>query len=78
MTIQDKLLSVLSKSGSSVQLSESDFSKSFGQLGLDSLDVYSFFTEIEIELGVKIQDDDIATLTSMNKVAEYVLQRMGS
>ena len=78
MTIQDQLLSVLSKSGSSVQLSESDFFKSFGQLGLDSLDVYSFFTEIEIELGVKIQDDDIASLTSMNTVAEYVLQRLGS
>ena len=76
MNIQQRLLTVLSKSGVSVELSASDFSKPFVEIGLDSLDVYSFFTEIEIELGVKIQDDDIPDLISMVKVLEYVSERI--
>lgn len=76
MTIQQRLSEVLSKSGASVDFSESDFSKSFAEMGLDSLDVYSFFTEIEVELGVKIQDDDIPDLVTMEKVLEYVSARI--
>ena len=50
MTIKQRLSEVLSNSGAPTVLSESDFSKPFAELGLDSLDVYSFFTEIEIDL----------------------------
>lgn len=76
MTIRKSLLTILSKSGASVVFSDSDFAKPFDEIGLDSLDVYSFFTEIEIELGVKIQDDDIPDLVSMEKVLEYVSERI--
>ncbi len=76
MIIQQRLAEILVKSGSSAKFSDVDISKSFSQIGLDSLDVYSFFSEIEIELGVKIQDDDVPDLVSMEKVIEYVSERI--
>jgi acyl carrier protein len=78
MTTQQRLLKALSRSGVSAEIFEPDFSKPFIQIGLDSLDVYSFFTEIELEMGVKILDEDIPELVSMEKVLKYVSERIKS
>lgn len=71
-----KLLELLAESGYSAELSNADMAKTFAELGMDSLDVYSFFTEIELGLGVKIQDQDIPDLDRLEKVFEYVSDRL--
>jgi acyl carrier protein len=71
-----KLLELLAGSGYPSELSNADMAKTFTELGMDSLDVYSFFTEIELGLGVKIQDQDIPNLDRLEKVFEYVSDRL--
>lgn len=49
-------------------------------LSLDSLDTMSFFFEVEKTFGIKIPDSDISDngLLSINKIVEYVKQRINS
>jgi len=76
MLSHEKLLEILAKSGASYKFSNDDATKSFKEMGMDSLDVYSFFTEIELELGIKIQDQDIPHMDSFAKIYEYVSNRI--
>ena len=72
----EKLLELLAESGYSVELSNDDMAKTFAELGMDSLDVYAFFTEIELDLGVKIEDQDIPDLVGLDKVFKYVSDKL--
>jgi acyl carrier protein len=42
--------------------------KSFG---IDSLDIYNIFIELESETGRTVLDTDVADLTTIKKLAEY-------
>ncbi|GCE49801.1 acyl carrier protein [Thermosporothrix hazakensis] len=46
----------------------------FGRgLGLDSLDALELVVGIEEAFEVSVSDDDISSLSSVNKIAEYIL-----
>lgn len=72
MVNQSQLLGLLQKSGSDVEPALEDFDKAFNELGLDSLDVYNFLSEIEVELGRKIGDEDFQTFHSLNDVMTFL------
>ncbi len=46
-------------------------------VGLDSLDMFSFFFEAEKIFGIKISEEDISNyeLINVNKIIEYIKQR---
>ncbi len=72
MVDQAQLLALLQKSGSDVEPALEDFDKQFSEIGLDSLDVYNFLSEIEVELGKKVSDEDFQTLNSLNDVMAFL------
>ena len=44
-------------------------------LGIDSLDLYEIFMEIEKELDIKIPDEDAGKLKTVDSVIYYVMNR---
>ncbi|MGX4668273.1 phosphopantetheine-binding protein [Cerasibacillus sp. JNUCC 74] len=49
----------------------------FGRgLGLDSIDALELFVVIEDEFGVTIYDDNIEVFSSINKLADYIVENM--
>jgi acyl carrier protein len=45
----------------------------FGRgLGLDSLDALELVVSIEEEFEVSVSDDDVSTLSTINKIADYI------
>ncbi len=46
--------------------------KALTELGLDSLDMYEMIYEIETEFGVKIPDSEIANLTTVGDLINFI------
>ena len=72
MVNQSQLLSILQKSGSDAEPAMEDFDKPFNEIGLDSLDVYNFLSEIEVELGKIVRDEDFERINSLNDVLTFL------
>ena len=49
-----------------------DFNTSFADLGLDSLDVFAFLSSVEAEFGIKIEDEKLQTLTSLQLLEDFI------
>ena len=62
----------LKKSGVSIDFDTLPEHASFQGHGLDSMDMMNVFLEIEEAFGVKIPDDDIAQLDSIQSIISYV------
>lgn len=72
MINQAQIIALLQKSGTDITPAPEDFDKSFAEIGLDSLDVYNFFGEIEIELGKKISDEEFQNLHTLKDVIDFI------
>ena len=48
---------------------------SFGDAGIDSLDVFSIFLAIEEAYGIKIPDEDLDNINSIETIVEYLNTR---
>ena len=70
---REKLLSILKAEVETFDSSKcSNGSTSFSDLGLDSLDVFAFMSAVEGEFNIKIEDDDLAKLTSLDLLDSYI------
>jgi acyl carrier protein len=49
-----------------------DPDKSISDQGVDSLDQSSVFLALEDEFGIKIEDEDIEKLNTLNKIFEFI------
>lgn len=72
MIDQNKILELLKQAGLEVEPSEEDFDKPFVEIGLDSLDVFGLFSEIQIALGHSFSDDDFSELKTLNDVLRFL------
>ena len=72
MVDQQKIMDILKASGSDAEPSTEDFDRSFSEIGLDSLDVYNFLSEIEVSLGKKVSDEEFQNLNTLNDVINFV------
>jgi acyl carrier protein len=52
--------------------------KALTELGLDSLDMYEMIYEIETEFGVKIPDSEIANLTTVGDLINFIDSKKSS
>jgi len=57
--------------GISVDVNEIKNDTTLESLGMDSLDVFNLFVEIEIKTGEKISDDNVDKLSTINSIIEY-------
>lgn len=78
MLEKQNLVDLLIASGYEIAPADVVFDVSFKNLGMDSLDVFNFFTEIESGLGVEIPDEDFAKLKSMNDTFGYLQNKLGA
>lgn len=70
--IKRLIFNALGLSGEPEQIS--DDQPLFGRgLGLDSLDALELVVGIEEEFEVSINDDDVSSLSTVNKMADYIL-----
>ena len=72
MIDQNKIQEILKQAGLEINLSEEDFGKKFQEIGLDSLDVFSFLSEIEMAVGISISDSDLEKINTLNDVISFL------
>ena len=48
------------------------FTTDFQGLGIDSLSVFSFISEVESEYNISISDEDLPSLTSLEKISKFI------
>tara|TARA_R110000824_G_scaffold400686_1_gene608839 strand:- start:8043 stop:8273 length:231 start_codon:yes stop_codon:yes gene_type:complete len=72
MLTKDFLKELIMKAGVDIDKEDIQLDKKFSELGMDSLDTFNFFTEIDAELGVDVPDEDFEELDTLDKVFEYL------
>lgn len=72
MLTKDFLIELIIKAGVDIAKEDIQLDKKFSELGMDSLDTFNFFTEIDAELGVDVPDEDFEELDTLDKVFEYL------
>jgi len=72
MIDENKIKEILKQAGLEVEPKEEDFDKLFSEIGLDSLDVFSFLSEIEIVLGKSFSEEEFAGLKNLNNVIDIL------
>ena len=48
------------------------FTTDFQSLGIDSLSIFSFISEVESEYNISISDEDLPSLTSLEKISQFI------
>lgn len=72
MIDRDKVREILKKAGLDVEPSEEEFDKPFKEIGLDSLDVFNFLSELEVSLDKTIEDSEFENIKTLNDVIQFV------
>ena len=68
------LVDILKSTGFEGDLAEADFYKSFTDIGLDSLDVFGFFSAIETTLGVSVSDAELSRIKSLDDTYVFLIK----
>lgn len=50
----------------------------FGELGVDSLSLFSMITDIEEEFNIKIDIDDMTEVNSVSKMYNYITEKQSA
>jgi len=72
MIDENKIKEILKQASLEVEPNAEDFGKPFSEIGLDSLDVFGFLSEIEVALGKSFSEEEFASLKSLNDVIELL------
>tara|TARA_Y100001968_G_C18780598_1_gene446510 strand:+ start:217 stop:447 length:231 start_codon:yes stop_codon:yes gene_type:complete len=70
-----KLVELLDESGYEGDL-EIDNNKSFKDNGIDSLDVFSWLSTIESDVGISISDEDLPEIKTPNMLLDYINKKL--
>ncbi|WP_067865097.1 acyl carrier protein [Neptuniibacter marinus] len=66
------VVDIINKSGSSVEVKLDDQAKKFSQIGLDSLDMFNVFIELQDATGKEFSDDIVENLVSISTIVEFL------
>jgi acyl carrier protein len=76
MTVsQDQIVSLIQGAGVSADISGIKGDASLRQAGIDSLDMMNVLLAIEEKFAIKIPDDDIDALDSVENIVSYLRKR---
>lgn len=71
----EEVIEVLVNSGVAADLEGLTNSSSLTELGVDSLDMSNFFLCLEEKFEIKIPDEDLDGLDSINVIVEYIEEK---
>ena len=72
LVTREDILSAAESAGISVDLSEVEGGDSLKDAGIDSLDIMTFFLGIEEKFNIKIPDEDIDALDTIDNIIAYL------
>ncbi|MEO9884443.1 MAG: acyl carrier protein [Balneola sp.] len=72
MITNDKVKELFASINDRIEVSELDDNKDLTDQGLESLDTFDFFLQIEDDYGVKVSDDQMDKLNTVQKIVDYV------
>lgn len=62
----------IKNSGAAINAETMPIDVAFAELGLDSLDRFNIFLEIEVILGKEIPDEDIEKIQTVRSLVQYI------
>lgn len=71
MLLKQDVIDIIRELGVSVDINEIKNDTTLESLGIDSLDVYNLFIELEVKTGRNVSDDDVDKLSTINSIVEY-------
>lgn len=76
MITNETLIDILVKSGADVEKQNVKPDQPFEDMGLDSLDMFNFFTQIDDDLEIEVPDEVFEQLDTLEKVRAYIESKM--
>lgn len=72
---REKILALVESAGVSVDISKIKWDTKLSAAGIDSLEMMNVFLKIEEKFGIKIPDEEIDTLDTIDGIVSYLQQR---
>ncbi len=69
--------SIIRSVSGSANFSDSDHATKLRDIGVDSLDLSGILLEVEEKYGVKVPDEDINRLQTIDNIVDYVNEKSG-
>lgn len=76
MITREAIVDLMEKSGIDVDRKTMTFESTFEDLGIDSLDAFNLFAEIEAVTGIDVPDEDFEDLDSVEAIFKYLKDRV--
>lgn len=71
------VIAIVKGVSSGLKIGEADHDRTLSEIGIDSLDLSGLLLEIEEKFNIKIPDQDIARLETIDKIVEYIREKTG-
>jgi len=68
----DEILEIIQDICTNVTITDNDYDKSLNEMGIDSLDFMSIILELEEKYKIKIQEQDILEIQTMNTLMKVL------
>lgn len=68
----EKILEIIENSGVLAEAGQLDVSKPLAEQGFDSLDLVNVYLQVEENFDLKIPDEDLEDMKSVEQIVEYV------
>jgi len=69
---QEEIFSIIENVGISVDVTQIKANMPFNEAGVDSLELINIILEIEEKFGIKIPDEDIDALNTIDNIISYL------
>lgn len=69
---REEILEIIDSAGVSVNVADIKCDLSFKKVGIDSLEMMNVFLAIEQKFDIKIDDDDVNALDSVDSIISYL------
>ena len=69
---RDEMIKILKQAGLEIEPSDEDFTKTFSEIGLDSLDVFSLLSAIEDTFERQFSEEEYAQSNNLNDIIRLV------
>jgi acyl carrier protein len=78
MVQRSEVEEIIRSVSSSAKVEDADRAKTLREIGIDSLDLSGILLEIEERFKIKIPDQDIERLETIDKIVAYIDEKKGS
>lgn len=76
MLTEDKIKEILNESDADINIGAIGINDNLSASGIDSLDLFTAFLRFEEETGVKVADEEVDGLNTINNILEFYNSRL--